>query len=158
MVKSGLIFGAITFFLVLGISTIVSPLCAPCLGLLLGLGAGYVAGNYDKPSDVNSSLRRGAIAGAIAGGLGLLGGLVGGVINGFLLKPEDFSSIYQLLGLPNPNYTQGNIWALQLGGGFCIGLLNVVWMAILGLAGGAIWYQISGKNQTRSVIPPQAPT
>jgi hypothetical protein len=30
-------------------------------------------------------------------------------------------------------------------------------MAILGVAGGAIWYQISGKNQTVTVLPPQTP-
>jgi hypothetical protein len=29
-------------------------------------------------------------------------------------------------------------------------------MAFLGLVGGALWYQISGKNQT-AVLPPQQP-
>lgn len=157
MVKSGLIFGIVALLLFIGSATIISPLCAPCLGLFLGLGAGYLAGSFDKPANVNESTRKGAIAGAIAGSLGLVGGMIGGVINGLILNPSDLNSIYQLLGVPNPFTSQSNIWTFQLVGGFCIGLFDIAFMAILGLAGGALWYQITGKNQTRTIIPPQEP-
>jgi len=157
MLKSGLIFGIIAFVLVLGSATIISPLCAPCLGVILGLFAGYVAGEYDRPANVNECIRKGAISGVIAGGLGFLGGMIGSLINSAVLNPSNLNSIYQTLGLPNPNYNQATIWAYQLVGGLSIGLFNIVWMAVLGLAGGALWFQVIGKNRTGTMLPPQAP-
>jgi hypothetical protein len=157
MVKSGLIFGAVTFILTLISAILVTPLCAPCLGLVLGLAAGYVADSYDKPSSSTESIRKGAIAGVIAGSLGFLGGMIGGVINGAILNPADLQGIYNVFGVPNVNLTKGTIWLVQLVGAVCIGLFNIGWMAVLGVAGGALWYQMIGKNQTGIMMPPQEP-
>ena len=157
MVKSGFIFGAISFILVLGFAVIITPFCAPCLGLILGLAGGYFAGVFDKPTDSGASVRKGGIAGAIAGALGFVGGLIGGVINGAMLNPSSVESFTRFFGINNFNITQAQIWSYQLGFGVCIGLFNIVWMAILGVAGGAFWYQISGKNRTMTALPPQEP-
>ena len=157
MVKSGLIFGAVTFIVVLGFSVLLTPFCAPCVGLVLGIVAGYVAGVYDKPSNSGESVRKGAAAGAIAGALGFIGGFIGGIINGVLLNPGSVESFSRVFGINNFNISQSQIWTYQLVFGVCIGLFNVVWMAILGVAGGALWYQISGKNRTNTVLPPAEP-
>ena len=157
MIKSGLIFGAVSFILVLLSAIIISPLCAPCLGLVLGLAAGYVAGAFDKPNDTGDSAKKGAIAGAIAGGIGILGGLTGAVINGVLLNPSNLEALYKAFGLSGVSTDQTTIWIGQLVGAFCVGLFNVVWMAILGAGGGALWYQITGKNRMGTTLPPQEP-
>jgi len=158
MVKSGLIIGAVSFLLVLGSASIISPICAPCIGLFLGLVAGYLAGVFDKPVSNREAIRKGGIAGAIAGGLGFIGGLIGGVINGALLNPSSIGELYKMFGLPNPSIGQAEIWVMQLGGAFCIGLFNIAWMAIMGIAGGALWFQITGKNRIGTMMPPQEPT
>jgi hypothetical protein len=157
MIRSGLIFGAVSFLLTLASATLISPLCAPCLGLILGLGAGYVAGSFDKPSLLSDSIKKGAIAGAIAGGFGFIGGMIAGIINGAYLNPADMQGIYNLFGLPNTTITQGTIWLVQLVGAACLGLFNVAWMAVLGVAGGALWYQVAGKNQSGIITPPKEP-
>jgi uncharacterized membrane protein len=156
MVRSGLIFGALSLVFIFGFAVLVAPFCAPCIGLILGLAAGYVAGAFDKPADSGSSIKKGAGAGAIAGAIGLLGGLIGAVINGVLLNPGNVQSFTQMLGFSNINVSKAQIWATQLGIGFCIGLFDIAWMAVLGLVGGALWYQISGRNRT-TVLPPQQP-
>ena len=154
MVKSGLIFGAISFVLVLGSAVLITPFCAPCLGLIFGLAAGYLACVSDKPISSGEGVREGAVAGAIAGSLGFLGGMIGGVINGALLNPSILQAIYNTLGMPNINIDQTTVRTMQLVGAACIGLFNIGWMAILGVAGGALWYQITGKQ---TMMPPQAP-
>jgi hypothetical protein len=157
MIKSGLIFGAVTFLLVLLSAIIVSPLCAPCLGLFIGLGAGYCAGVFDKPNNSGDSVKKGAIAGAIAGGIGIIGGLIGAVINGALVNPASLQTIYEALGITGVTIDKTNLWVGQLTAAVCVGLFDVVWMAILGVAGGALWFQITGKNQIGVNMPPQAP-
>jgi hypothetical protein len=157
MVKSGLILGAISFVIVLGFAVILTPFCAPCLGLVLGLAAGYFSGVFDKPINSGESVRKGGIAGAIAGALSFTGGFIGGVINGAMLNPSSVESFSKVFGINNFNISQAQIWTYQLGFAVSIGLFNVVWMAILGVAGGALWYQISGKNRTGTILPPQEP-
>lgn len=157
MVRSGLIFGAVSFFLILASAILITPFCAPCIGLILGLGAGYVAANLEKTETSGESIKKGAIAGAIAGGLGFVGGMIAGVINGLLVNPADLQNLYNLFGLPNVNLNQSSIWIVQLLGAGCIGLFDIGWMAILGVAGGAFWYQVTGQNQTGRLIPPQEP-
>ena len=157
MLKSGLILGITAFVLVLGSTTLLTPLCAPCLGLFLGFATGYVSGVYDKPGNAKESIRVGAMAGAIAGSLGFIGGMIGAAINGAVVNPSDLESIYRTLGMPSPNYDQATIWILQLVSGFCVGLFNIVWMAILGVAGGAVWFQTKGRSQTVMILPPQEP-
>ncbi len=156
MVRSGLIFGAIAFVVVIGLS-LISPLCAPCLGLVLGLAAGYVAGNFDKPATSQDSLRIGAIAGVIAGGISLVGGLIGGAINGTVANAANIEQFYRSLGITNLTINQSQLLAYQLVGAVCIGLLNIIWMGLLGLAGGALWYQNVGKKRSVTILPPQGP-
>jgi hypothetical protein len=157
MVKSGLIIGAISLLFILGISVAIAPFCAPCIGILFGLAAGYMAGVFDKPVSSGESVRRGGSAGAIAGAIGFLGGILGGVLNSLLLNPANVASFTRLLGIYNMNISEAQIWLSQMGFAFCIGLFDIAWMALLGVAGGALWYQISGKNQGQSVLPPQQP-
>jgi hypothetical protein len=144
MVKSGLIIGAVAFILVLG-GTLISPLCAPCVGILLGLAAGYLAGVFDKPALSADCTKKGASAGAIAGGISILGSLIGAVINAAVIAPSGNAQINDLLGLPPSD--PATIWGAQLGAACCLGLLNVALGAGLGAAGGALWYQMTGKKQ-----------
>jgi hypothetical protein len=157
MVKSGLIFGAISLLFTLGLAVFISPACAPCLGLVLGLAAGYMAGVFDKPADSGESIKKGGYAGAIAGALGLLGGFIASVINGLILTPTNLSSFMKIFGINNFLISKGQIWASEIGFAVCIGLFDVLWMALLGVAGGALWYQFVGKNQTSTILPPQQP-
>ncbi|OGO61375.1 MAG: hypothetical protein A2032_00400 [Chloroflexi bacterium RBG_19FT_COMBO_49_13] len=157
MIKSGLIIGAVSFLVILGGSTLISPLCAPCMGLLLGLVAGYFAGIFEKPSSPGEAVKKGGIAGAIAGSFGLVGGMIAGVINGLLLTPSSMEALFRNLGINNVNIDQTMIWMGQIFGGFCIGLFNIAWMAILGVAGGALWYQLVGKNRVDTLVPPHEP-
>ena len=156
MVKSGIIFGGVAFILILG-SSLISPLCAPCVGLFMGLAAGYVAGVFDKPRYSRDSLKSGGIAGLIAGIIGLIGGLIGGAINGTSVNASMIEQFYRALGITNISISQSQLLTYQLLGAACIGIFNLVWMALLGLAGGAIWYQIKGKSQPGAIIPPQEP-
>lgn len=158
MIKSGLIIGAVTFLFVLGSSILITPIFAPCLGLFLGLAAGYVGGVFDKPASSGEAVRKGGIAGVIAGSFGFVGGLIGGVVNGALLNPSSLDWLYKTLGVPSVTIDQATIWIGQIVAGFCTGLFNIAWMAILGVAGGALWFQIAGKNQIGTMKPPQEPT
>jgi glycerol uptake facilitator-like aquaporin len=158
MVKSGLIFGAISVILILASATLLTPLCAPCLGLFLGILAGYAAGIFDKPTSSREAIRKGGIAGVITGSLALVGSLLASIINGAIINPSSLEAFYRNLGINNLPIDPTTIWIGQIAGGCCIGLFNVFWMGILGVAGGALWFQISGKNQPGSMLPPQDPT
>ncbi len=156
MVKSGLIFGVVALVLILGV-TLISPFCGVCIGLVIGLAAGYVAGVFGKPVSSRDSIRIGAIAGAIAGALGLVGEFIGGIINSTVVNAATLEQFYKTFGLPNVGLTQTQITSSQILGATCIGLFNVLWMAIFGLAGCALWYQVRGKKQQVTVLPPQPP-
>ncbi len=156
MTRSGLIFGVVSLVLILVI-TLISPFCAPCLGLFLGLAAGYVAGVFAKPIDSRQSVRVGGIAGLIAGGIGLAGSLVGGIINVSATSAASIEQLVKTLGLPGITLTQSQVTTYQILGAVCIGAFNIFWMAIFGIAGGALWYQVVGKNRPMTVLPPQEP-
>lgn len=157
MVKSGLIFGAASFILVLGCAIVITPFCAPCLGLILGLAAGYVACVFDKPTNSGGSIQKGGIAGAIAAGIGFAGGLLGGAINGVIITPAMIQSFTRSLFLTNLNLSQTQILTYQLVFAVLVGTFDVVWMAILGVAGGALWFQVVGKNKPAVIKPPEQP-
>jgi hypothetical protein len=157
MVKSGLIFGAIAFILILGSSTIITPLCAPCLGMFLGIAAGYVAGIFDKPTSSRDAVRKGGFTGAIVGGFGIVGSLLASIINGAVLNPTNLDALYRTLGVNNLVIDKTTIWVGQIVSGCCVGLFNLIWMAVLGIAGGALWFQITGKSQSGIMPPPQDP-
>jgi hypothetical protein len=156
MVKSGVIFGIVAFVLIL-LVTLVSPFCGICLGLFIGLLAGYFAGVLGRPVSSRESLRMGAIAGAIAGAIGFVGQLIGGVLNSLVVNPATLEQFYKVFGLPNITLTQAQITTSQILAAGCTGLYNILWMAIVGLAGGALWYQAMGKNQSPTKLPPQEP-
>ena len=157
MVKSGLIFGAAAFILVLGSAIVITPFCAPCLGLILGLAAGYLACVFDKPTKSGESIQKGGIAGAIAAGIGFVGGLLGGVINGVIITPAMIQSFTRSLLLTNFNLSQTQIMTYQLVFAVIVGAFDVVWMAILGVAGGALWFQAVGKNKPAAIKAPEQP-
>jgi hypothetical protein len=157
MGKSGLIVGGISLFVILGSSVVLGQYCVPCIVILFGVAAGYLAGVFDKPISSGESLKKGGSAGAIAGAIGLLGGMVGGVVNSLILNPANLSSFYRVLGISGLNVSQTQIWLSQMGFAFCVGLFDIAWMALLGIAGGAVWFQFSGKNQVPTVLPPQNP-
>jgi hypothetical protein len=156
MIKSGVIFGIVALALIL-LVTLISPFCGLCIGLVIGLAAGYVAGVFGKPISTRESLRMGAIAGVIAGAIGLVGQLIGGFLNSLAVNPVALEQLYQTFGLPNTVLSQSQITASQFLAAGCTGLFNILWMAVFGLAGGALWYQVVGKKQEMSIIPPQPP-
>ena len=149
MVKSGLIVGVVMLLLALGVS-LISPFCSVCMAVLLGLGAGYLANVFDKPVDTQGVIARGAGAGAIAGALAIIGQVIAGLINSTLVSADVMND---LLG---QNFlTQESLRLYQLGGAFCIGLLNIALMAGMGAAGALIWKQFQGQNTTP--VPPAYP-
>lgn len=150
MLKSALIVGAITFFLTIG-AALLSPFCTICLPLFTGLTAGYLTGVFDKPTVVNTALTRGAIAGAIVGAVAWIAQMIASVINILVLQNPQFNP-GRLFGTQVDPTT---IWAGQLGGGFCIGLLNVALMAAFAAAGAAIWANTAGKSSAPAPAPEQ---
>jgi hypothetical protein len=152
MIKSGIVLGIVSLIVILG-SGLILPWLAPCWGIFLGLIAGYLAGVFDKPAASGDTAKKGAIAAVIAAVFGLVGGLIAGVINSLTVNPQDLVNLYKMLGLDIPNIDQTTIWVGQLGIACCIGFFNLALMAGFGAAGGALWWQTSGKNQA-SLTPP----
>jgi hypothetical protein len=153
MMKSGFIFGAVTFIIFLGLAITLTPFCAPCLGLILGIVAGYTACIYDKPASSSESIQKGAIAAAIAAGIGFFGSLIGGAINGATVTPAMIESIARSFYVTNLSLTQMQILTYQLIFGVLIGAFDMVWMAVLGIAGGALWFQVVGKKRSPTSLP-----
>ncbi|MBN2147018.1 MAG: hypothetical protein JW726_06500 [Anaerolineales bacterium] len=150
MIKSGLIIGVVAAIFALIAGVTVSPWCGICTGLLTGLAAGYLAGLFAKPTISSEATKSGAIAGAIAGGVSIIGSLIASAINAATLDPADLAAIAEMLGV-EMSTDATTIWVGQLVSGCCTGLLNVLLGAGIGAAGGALWYQISGK---KAGLPP----
>ncbi|GAB4489867.1 MAG: hypothetical protein OHK0031_13460 [Anaerolineales bacterium] len=144
MVKSGLIFGAVMFLLVLGAAVVISPLCALCVPLLAGLGAGYLAGRFDQPLSSGAAMKRGAGAGAMAALFGLAAQVMAAIINGLVLQNPQFNPGRVFGGVP---IDSSLVWAGQIFAGLCVGLLNIGLTAAFGAGGAAIWWNTAGKNQ-----------
>ncbi len=151
MIKSGLLFGAGMFLLVLLASVFASPFCALCVAVLMGLGAGYVAGAFDKPVSSPEATRKGAVAGAITGGMSILAQMLASVISAVLYQTNRsyYVSLCPNTQLPDPSA----YWVIQLLMGCCLAVVNVALSAGLGVAGGAIWFSTSGKKHA----PPAQP-
>ncbi len=151
MYKSGLIFGAGMFFLVLFVSVVTSPFCGLCIAVLLGLASGFVAGAFDKPSSSAEATKKGAVAGAITGVMGIAANLIAAVLAGIFYQSNQ--SVYVSLcpgtELPDPNV----FWVVELGLGVCTAIVNVVLTTGLGVAGSAIWFSTAGKK-TSGKLPP----
>lgn len=146
MLKSGLIVGAVTLVLGIGL-TLISPYCVPCLAIFAGLGAGYLGGIFDKPLETGSSAKAGAGAGAIAG-VGALGGhLIGALGNALIVGPEGTAAFLRQLGLPADAVADPTMYYVTVfGSGCCLGLFEIALMAGLGALGGLLWYQMMGKK------------
>ena len=151
MVKSGLIIGAITLVIGLGLS-LLSPICTVCCVPLLGGLAGYLAGVFDKPGDNNAALKSGALAGAIGGAGGLLGQLIGGAINSTIMGAEGAADFLGQLGVPVPPEFADTYWLSVITSTCCFSLLDLFLMAALGAVGGLVWWQISGKKASEMII------
>lgn len=149
MVKSGLIFGAVMFLLVLGAAAIISPFCALCIPLFTGLGAGYLAGNFDKPVDSGTAAKRGAGAAALAAGIAIVAQVIASILNSLVLQNPQYQ-LGQLWGAAAID--PGLVWAIQIGVGLCVGLFNVGLNAAFGAGGGALWFNFTGK---KLAAPPQ---
>ncbi len=125
------------FLLVLIAAIGLSPICALCVPLLGGTLAGYLTGVFEgavRPSEVN---KRGAFAGLIAGGIALPGNLIASIANSLLLQNPQYQPFHRLLGMPviEPEV----VWVAQLCLACMVGLMNLLFSAGLGFAGGAIW-------------------
>jgi hypothetical protein len=151
MVKSGLILGAITLVLAIGLS-LLSPLCTVCCVPLLGGIAGYLAGNFDKPTDNGSALKSGALAGAIGGAGALLGQIIGGTINSTMMGAEGAADFLQQFGLPTPPDFSETYWISIVSSTCCFSLLDLLLMSALGAVGGLIWWQYNGQRAANMVI------
>jgi hypothetical protein len=154
MSKSAMIVGIFSFFLVLGVSAGLSPLCAPCLTIFLGLAAGYFTGVFDRPATKDDVTKQGANAGLIAGGITFVAQIIASVINGLVVGPEGASALGEVLGTGgiDPNSYYSSLVALT----FCVGVLNVGLMAGFGALGGIAWWSFSGKDSApgQEVITP----
>lgn len=149
MWKSALLIGLVAFVVVLGFYTVISPACTPCAAIILGLLAGYLACLFNKPATAEQRLKQGALAGAIAGVGAVIGSTLGGLINGLIMTSEvgqmyyvQYCSGYGITMDPTTIWTGQAVW-------MCILIpVNIILMAVLGLAGAAIWHK------TNPVRPP----
>ena len=156
MLKSGIIFGLVGFFLALASAGVGAALCSVCLAVFLGLGAGYAAGAFDRPLESGEATKQGAAAGALTGGLMIFGQIIGGGLNaGSMVNNPDIQMFNDMLGLPPADPTM--IWISALLGACCIGLLNLGILAGLGAAGGALWGNMNLKNDDPSNGGPPQP-
>lgn len=143
MLKSGLIIGAIAFFVILGLYML-SPICTPFGAILLGLLAGYLACVFSKPPAADARMKQGALAGLIAGVGAFLGSTVGGIISGVLMTSsygqQMFTQVCSQYGyVMDPT----SVWTGQAFWVCCLIPFNVLLMAVLGLAGAAIWHKMN---------------
>jgi thiamine transporter ThiT len=145
MSKSGLIVGVFSLFMVLGVSTVITPYCAPCLTVFLGLAAGYFAGVFDKPPSKDEITKQGANSGLIAGGLSFIGQVIASIINGTVVGPEGANAFSDALGLPT-SVTAESYYISLVAITICVGVLNLGIMAGFGALGGIAWWQFSGKD------------
>jgi hypothetical protein len=151
MLKSGLIIGIAV--MVLGaLSALITPLCIPCLAIFLGMAAGYLAGVFDKPVMNSEAVKKGALSGLIASVGAIIGQIIGSIINASLMGPEAAAEMMEQLGIDvGANYE--TIYQLsQVGGTICFSIMDILFMALLGMLGGVLWWQISGKKQNPHLL------
>ncbi len=152
MIKSGLIFGAGMFLMVLLFSSVASPFCALCIAVVMGMGSGYVAGWFDKPATSAEATRKGAISGAITGVCSVLAQMIAAVILSVLYQTNQSYFVSMCPGGSLPDV--GTFWVAQMGIGACLALVNIGITAGLGIAGSAIWFSTSGKKSGPNLPPP----
>lgn len=160
MLRIGLVFGlAATFAFAAGLFLPLPPLnflLAFVSVLALGWGAGYTAAKTTGTS-AGAGIGRGATAGALAGGVVL----VISVLVFLLLANTPFvrdlfrEVLQQNPGIVDPNTGEPTsvdptIAALigGAGGGFCLGLINLILMFVGGAVGGMLWRGVPSVANT----------
>ncbi len=154
MIKSGLIFGAGMFLMVLLFSSVASPFCALCIAVVMGLASGYVAGVFDKPVTSAEATRKGAVSGAITGACSVLAQMIAAVILSVLYQTNQSYFVSMCPGGTLPDV--GTFWVVEMFMGACLALVNIAIAAGLGIAGSAIWFSTSGKKSNPN-LPPSFP-
>jgi hypothetical protein len=156
MPRSGKIVGIVSFFVIFGISVLITPLCAPCLTVFLGLAAGYFTGVSDKPDSKEEITKQGANSGLIAGGFAFAAQVLASIVNGLVVGPENANLFSETLGIAG-TFDANSYYSSLVGLTICIGIINVGIMAGFGSLGGMAWWQFGGKDQTtvREELPPE---
>lgn len=156
-VKSGLIFGVVGIFAVLGFSlfALILPLgcvCGTLVAGVLGGAAGYLGVRWTEGGGIGS----GVLAGLLAGIGALIGGIIFFVIliSVFRSNPELENALLEGMREQNASITDEQA-RMALGlvgpvGGFCFGVLNL----LIALAAGAIGGAIAGRGRTPMAPPP----
>jgi hypothetical protein len=151
MFKSGLIIGIVGLIFGIGI-TLLTPLCVPCLALFLGLGAGFLANVFEKPVVQNRAVKSGAYSGAIAGIGVILGQVIGALINSFYVSEEAAMEMLKNFGFAVPA-DYGTLYsASQIIATICFSLLDIVFMVLMGMLGGFIWWKMNGPKPSEPVV------
>jgi hypothetical protein len=156
MRKAGLIVGGVALVLGLG-AALLSPICVPCLSVFLGLLSGYLAGSFDKAFDQRQTVKSGTLGGLLAG-IGLLAGqIIGAVINVTVIGPMGTARILYQMGIPagSPERIAEIYWPTVIIFTTCLTIFDLALMAGMGLLGGLLWWQVSGKNRENNqlIIP-----
>lgn len=154
-VKSGLLFGVISFLANLGIGVLLA-ICAPLCGIVWGAGAGILSIIWSEPGEnLRTPARSGAIAGGIAGIGAILGLFVGMIIQFTFLGGQEMASqvsqqFSEQFSLPT---TPGGAmpfwqWIGFLISSSCIGFFNILVMASAGAVAAHLYSTNRGKPQT----------
>lgn len=151
MVKSGLILGAVGLLFGIG-AALLTPLCVPCLAIFLGIAAGYLAGVFDKPNENGKAVKKGALSGLIASAGVILGQIIGAVINNSVVGAEGAAEILEQFGY-NYGAEYENIYAIsQVLGTVCFSFLDIVFMVLLGMLGGFLWWKFTGSKTNPMIV------
>jgi hypothetical protein len=158
MVKSSLIVGVITFFLVLigGLLSNICCLASPVLAILLGLAAGFLCAIFEKPSESEKAAVRGALAGAITGGVGLVAQFIGQMISQLILG-SNVACIPGMCSESAAPISQTSVTLFAVFNACFYGLILLPIMAGLGAVGAVLWLKTKPRPKSPagpSVIPP----
>ncbi len=143
---AGIINAVVMLALAIGLS-LLSPLCVPCLSIFVGLASGFLGCVMAKPTDDGSSKKTGAIVGGLGGIGAFLGHIIGSVINATQMGPEGSQQLFEQLGLPSTSLDPNAYYAGLAASTLCLGILDIILLAGLGLLGGMIWWNINSKKQ-----------
>lgn len=161
--RAGVVFGFAAVGAVIGAQLLGLLAPIPCIGfisvIVLGLAAGYTAA---KNSNANRDQRiaRGATAGAIAGAIVLVLGAIAVTLISFLPAYQaQFSGLGAQLQ-QDPNFADSGLDPSMITsvisggagiiGGICGGLINFIFMLLMGLLGSLFW---KGAPASATYVP-----
>lgn len=153
--RSGFAIAILAFMSNLGLGAFIA-ICTPFCGIVWGGAAGFLAIYWSNAeSEEQSPARRGATAGAIAGVGAVLGLLVGLILQVAVLGSQELMmEILQDMSRDFGNLDLSNevislIQWLSLGfTACCLGLLNVVVMAVGGAVAANVYSSSRGQTET----------